>query len=457
MIRILPLGGADEIGASCFYLNIDGTGILLDCGIHPQKTKTDSLPKFKLIQNEPVDFLFISHAHLDHIGALPFLIKKFPHVKVYTTKQTLEIAKLTLHNTVRITNEKLTGTSNELLYDHDDIDLILRSAAEMEYEKAAEFIGLRHSTNESIKVTFLDAGHILGSASILIEYQKRRIFYTGDIKLSPQTIMDRAVLPGKPVDVLITESTYAATNSEKVGTIKSEGDKLIKEANRIIHSGGSVLIPVFSLGKMQELFMYLHSKMKGGKLSEVEIFTGGISRKLAHLYDLNRYLVNRKFDKIKLSEIEQFNYFDVVNPDYYKRHPSIVLASSGMMIENTMSNKLMKYWLHHKSFGIFIVGYMDPSTPGYQIAQSKQGDEIEIGNNRKTKVKCSVNRFHFPSHSTREELLEIAEKLKPSRVILIHGESEGKDWLGHQILKSNPNIKVHSASVGNSITLYEDN
>jgi len=128
-----------------------------------------------------------------------------------------------------------------------------------------------------------------------------------------------------------------------------------------------------------------------------------------------------------------------------------------MMIENTMSNKLMKYWLHHKSFGIFIVGYMDPSTPGYQIAQSKQGDEIEIGIDRKMKIKCSINRFHFPSHSNREELLEIADKLKPSRVILIHGEPEGKDWLGHQILKSNQNIKVHSASVGNSITLYTDN
>ncbi len=455
MIRFLPLGGADEVGASCFYLNFDGTGILLDCGIHPQKTKIDSLPKFELIQNEPIDFLFISHAHLDHIGALPFLIKKFPYLKIYTTKQTLEIARLTLHNTVRIPNEKLSGTSNELLYDHDDIDLILRSAIEMEYEKALEIIGLRHSNNDSIKVTFYDAGHILGSASILIEYQNRRIFYTGDIKLSPQTIMSGAVLPDKPVDILITESTYAATDSEKVGNIKSEEDKLIKEANRIIHSGGSVLIPVFSLGKMQEVLMFLHNKMKRSKLTEAEIFTGGISRKLAHLYDLNRYLVNRNFEKIKLSEIEQINYFDVVNPDYYKKHPSIVLASSGMMIENTMSNKLMKYWLHHKSFGIFIVGYMDPSTPGYKISNSTQGEEIEI--DKKTKVNCSVNRFHFPSHSTREELLEIAEKLKPSRVILIHGEPEGKDWFGHQILKSNQNVKVNSASVGNSIILSSEN
>ncbi len=437
MIRFLPLGGADEVGASCFYLNIDGTGILLDSGIHPRKTGKESLPKFELIENEPLDFLFISHAHQDHIGALPFLIKKFPHVKIYTTKQTLEVAKLTLHNTVRITNEQMTGTSDQLLYDHDDIDLILRSITEVEYQKSIEVFGLRHSSNDAVTITFYDAGHILGSASILIEYKNRWIFYTGDIKLSSQMLMDGAVLPDKPVDVLITESTYAATESEEIGTVKTEGEKLIKEANRIIHSGGSVLIPVFSLGKMQEILMFLHNKMRSGKLSEVEIFTGGISRKIAHLYDINRY------------------YFDIVNPDYYKRHSSIVLASSGMMLENTMSNKLMKYWLHHKSFGIFIVGYMDPSTPGHQIAESNQGYEIEIGIDRKIKVRCSISRFHFPSHSTREELLTIAEKLKPSRVVLVHGEPEAKKWLGHQILKSSSNIKVHSAEVDKSITIND--
>ncbi|NOX66871.1 MAG: hypothetical protein GXO85_14030 [Chlorobi bacterium] len=120
-----------------------------------------------------------------------------------------------------------------------------------------------------------------------------------------------------------------------------------------------------------------------------------------------------------------------------------------------MSNKLMKYWLHHKSFGIFIVGYMDSSTPGHQIAESNQGDEIEIGIDRKIKVRCSISRFHFPSHSTREELLTIAEKLKPSRVVLVHGEPEAKKWLGHQILKSSKNIKVHSAEVDKSIIIFD--
>ena len=135
MIKFLPIGGADDIGASCYYLNIDGTGILLDCGIHPQKTGMESLPKFELLKNEPLDFLFISHAHQDHIGAMPFLIKEYPHVKVFATKQTIDISRLTLHNSVNITNEQLKETSEDLIYDHEDIDLILRSVSEIEYKK----------------------------------------------------------------------------------------------------------------------------------------------------------------------------------------------------------------------------------------------------------------------------------------------------------------------------------
>ncbi|MEN8194367.1 MAG: MBL fold metallo-hydrolase, partial [Bacteroidota bacterium] len=298
-----------------------------------------------------------------------------------------------------------------------------------------------------------DAGHILGSASILIEYNKQRMFYTGDIKISSQRIMNGAILPEGSIDILITESTYASSESKNIGTLISEGKRFVKEANKVLASGGSILIPVFSLGKMQEVLMFLFNKMKSGTLTETHIFTGGIGRKISHLYDLNRFLINRKYEKVKLSEIEQINYFDIQNPDFYQRHPSIVLAASGMMLENTMSNKLMKYWIHKNVFSIFIVGYMDPSTPGYMIASNNQGDEIEIGIDKKVKIKCSVNRFHFPSHSTREELLNIVDRTNPKRVILVHGEPEAKEWLGHQILKLNNNVKVHSASIGSSIML----
>jgi cleavage and polyadenylation specificity factor subunit 3 len=102
MIRFIPLGGAGEIGANCYYLNIEGTGILLDCGMHPQKLGLDALPKFDLIEELPVDFVLISHAHMDHISSLPYLVQKHPYIKIISTPQTRAIAELTLHNSVSI-------------------------------------------------------------------------------------------------------------------------------------------------------------------------------------------------------------------------------------------------------------------------------------------------------------------------------------------------------------------
>ena len=451
-MQFIPLGGADDIGASCFYLNIDGTGILLDCGIHPQKKGIDSLPKFELIEDKPLDFVLISHAHQDHIGALPFLVKKFPFVKIYSTNQTLDIAKITLHNAAKIISEQLTDKDPIKPFSHDDIDLLLRTVHTIEYNEEIPVAGMRHNSNENIKITFYDSGHILGSASVLIEHKGKRIFYTGDLKLSSQFIMNGAELPNKPVDVLITEATYAATDSSKIGTLRGETSAFVKSANEILSNGGSVLIPVFGLGKMQEILMMLYLQMSRGKLTETNIYTGGIGKKIAHVYDLNRYLIKRKNKEILLKEIEQKNYYDVVDLNHYRRKPGIVLASSGMMLENTTSYKLMNYWIRQKDFGIFIVGYMDPSTPGYKISSSGKGEKISlIGGDQEIAIKCDIRSFNFPSHSRREEILSVIENLKPGRVIMVHGDPKAKDWLGYNILDKSPKIKVHNASLGKSI------
>jgi len=107
MISFLPIGGGNEIGANSYYLNFNGNGIILDCGIHPQKTGLESLPNFDLLRDKSVDHCIISHAHQDHIGALPFLVKKFPYVKIITTPQTRALAELTLHNSVSILKKEL--------------------------------------------------------------------------------------------------------------------------------------------------------------------------------------------------------------------------------------------------------------------------------------------------------------------------------------------------------------
>ena len=125
MIKFLPLGGANDIGASCFYFNFSGTGILLDCGIHPRKKGLESLPKFELLNDLPVDYVLISHAHQDHIGSLPFLIQRIPHAIIISTAQTKEIAQITLHNAANILTNIQDEQTELKIYTHEEIDLLV--------------------------------------------------------------------------------------------------------------------------------------------------------------------------------------------------------------------------------------------------------------------------------------------------------------------------------------------
>lgn len=455
MVKFLPLGGADDIGASCFYLNIDGTGLLLDCGIHPRKKDFDALPKFDLIKNLPLDFVFISHAHQDHIGSLPFLTQKFPHVIIYATSQTKEIAELTLHNAANILAASQTPENEFKIYSHEEIDLLVRSIRTIEYNTTLSLKGLRHNSPSEINVTFYDAGHILGSAGILIEHNGQKIFYTGDINLGDQSIMIHADLSYvKKIDVLILESTYAATESLQLGSWETELKRFAKSVNKILHKGGSVLVPVFALGKTQEMLASIFLLMKKGILTETNIYTGGIGNEISKLYDRMRYLVRRQEKNLELKEIPQQNIFEIEDYNFFKKNPGIVLASSGMMLQGTTSYKLLDFWLRNESFGIFGVGYMDKDTPGYKVMSSKQGDEIQLTDfSPVQKVNCNIDRFYFPSHAKREELLSIVKQTKPKRVILVHGEHKGKDWLGYNILKNFSEVRVHSAELEKEIIL----
>lgn len=451
----MPLGGADEVGANCFYLNIFGTGLLLDCGTHPRKKGKDSLPRFELIKNEPLDFAIISHAHQDHIGALPFLVQEFPHVIIYSTYQTKEIADLTLHNAANILAQENSSEDGLRNYTHEEINLLVKSVRDVEYNKSFELCGLRHSLNEKIKITLTDAGHILGAASVIIEIAGQKIVYTGDINLSNQTLMQGAdISPFANSTILLTETTYGATDSEKLGSWGSEARRFAKHANKVLHNGGSVLIPVFALGKTQELLATVYNLMQGKILTEAAIYTGGIGREISNIYDRSRYLVNYRDREFVLKDIPQNNVLDVEDLNVFKKNPGIVFASSGMILRGTTSYRLVEYWLKQSNFGIFGVGYMDAETPGYKIMNTKKGENILLSEiNEPKNVLCEIERFYFPSHSKREDLLMIAKQSNASKIILLHGESNAKNWIGGQLLEQNKSIKLYSAELGKPIIL----
>jgi len=454
MISFLPIGGGNEIGANSYYLNFNGNGIILDCGIHPQQTGLESLPNFDLIKDKSVDYCLISHAHQDHIGSLPFLVKRFPYVKIITTPQTRALAELALHNSVSILKKEIEDEGFEF-YSHDEVDLLIKMIEYKEYQNEFELNSYRQQKEAKVNCTFYDAGHILGSAGVLLENNDHKIFYTGDINLSSQTLQPSAQLPETKIDTLILETTYGATDSHLLLDWNSESLRFAQEANNIINNGGSILIPVFSLGKMQEILATIWQLMIKRKFTTVDIYTGGLGTKINRAYDYNRFVVNRVDSEFELNTIPQKDYYEISNTEEFFKHPCIVLASSGMMIKGTASYSFAHRWLKQKDSAIFTLGYMDTKTPGYVIANSERGDKIQLTDfDELIEVYCAIKNFKFSAHARREDLLNILDKLKPDNVILTHGDEEALDWMGSSILKIFKGIKVQIAKVGKEIKFF---
>lgn len=454
MISFLPIGGGNEIGANSYYLNFNGNGIILDCGIHPQKTGLQSLPNFDLLNSKPIDTCIISHAHQDHIGSLPFLVKKFPYTKIITTPQTRALAELTLHNSVSLLKKEVDDKEFEF-YNHDEVDLLIKMISYEQYEHQFELNSFHQHKDSKVNATFYNAGHILGSAGILFENNDHKIFYTGDINLTNQTLIPAAKLPETKINTLILETTYGATDSDLLLDWNSESLRLAKEANKILNKGGSILVPVFSLGKMQEILATIWLLMQKSKLTTVDIYTGGLGTKINRAYDYNRFVVDRIDNEFELNSIPQKDYYEITNPEDFFNHPCIILASSGMMIKNTASYNFAKRFLKKKDSAIFTVGYMDTESFGYVIANSERGDKIQLNEyDELTEVKCEIKNFKFSAHARREDLLSIVDKLKPDNVILTHGDEEAIDWMGSSILKMKKEINVHIATSGKEINIF---
>ncbi|MDI6804018.1 MAG: MBL fold metallo-hydrolase [Bacteroidota bacterium] len=447
-IQFTVIGGGQEIGANCFYLNMDGTGIILDSGLHPEKNGSEALPKFELLENLTADFVLISHSHTDHIGALPYLIQKNPHLKIYTTPQTRDLAEVMLHNSLALTQKEIVDSDPLPKYTHEQVDLLTESFNILKYNESLPIQGYRHFSNQDIQVTFLDAGHILGAAGILIQTNDIRVFYTGDTNVSKQSILASADYPDEPIDVLILECTSGATGS--LAKRSEEAKRLAKSVNKIIDKGGSILIPIFALGKFQETITLLHTMMRKGSIPHIDIYTSGMAREISDVYDLHRFNTKRINNVFKINEIPQLPIIqdEFLTGKYFKT-PSIVLASSGMMFEGTTSFALAQRWLKEKNFGIFFVGYVAPDSPGYTVLNSKLGDIIKLTEiSEVIKVACDVDYFRLTSHSNRDDLISVVKKLKPKIVILVHGEKKGIDWMEKELLNHFPSINIIKPKIG---------
>lgn len=443
-VEFIPLGGGSEIGANSYFLRFGNREFILDCGMHPLKTGWEAIPALSAIEARSPDYLLISHAHQDHISSLPYVVKQFPYLRVLMTPQTLQLSRLTLHNSVSILKSQIQPEDHFKVYSHEEIDLLLKMSGEIRYGEKTLLHGYGADEEDIVTATLFDAGHILGSAGILLESGNHSIFYSGDVNFSDQAYHAGALFPNCKVDTIILESTLGASNSQELRAWNDEAAHFSSSANNIFSGGGSILIPVFALGKMQEILSMIWQQMSAGKLANVPLYTGGLGRKISQLYDNYRYTINVKDTGFVLSNIPQNNLYELNDPETLFKEPCIVLASSGMVMPGTKSYQLAEIFLRRNSSAIFTVGYMEESTPGFKIANAQKGDKIRLTEfSELLEVQCTIQKFRFSAHAKREDLLALVDRMQPSRIFLVHGQEESVNSLGAEILKKHPNCKVH--------------
>ncbi|MDP4198527.1 MAG: MBL fold metallo-hydrolase [Bacteroidota bacterium] len=446
-ITFMALGGGREIGANSFYYEIDGHGLLIDAGLHPEKLGWDAFPRVKSLEGHTVDTFLVTHAHTDHLGAVPYLMQHYPKAPVYATSETIELARIMLSNSASLLpkqhpQEVIDALTN---YTLDALPDVIGKLQPLELGETKQFGDGR------LRATYYSSGHILGAAGVLIETDGKRIFHTGDTSLHAQRLIGGAKLPDGPIDVLVSESTNGIVDAYLTHTREREIERLVATINETFANEGSVLIPVFALGKLQEMLATLDDAMKAGKLPRVPIYTGGMGRRISDVYDQFPMSRSRTNFEDRVAEIEQSELprRDALFSGKYFHEPSIVLAASGMMQDGTPSYFLAQRWLRIAHFAICFVGYTDPRTPGYTVSHAEKGTRIKFGSmKRDVPVRCRIERFRFSAHARREELLEIVRRLRPKKVVLTHGDERAIAAFGELIVETFPDIEVSAPEVG---------
>lgn len=449
-IKFLSVGTTREIGDACYLLSLNGSTLLLDAGLHPRKEGIDSAPDFRTIRDRQVDAICISHCHLDHLGALPLAMSYFSRANVLMSEASAALAPVMLHHTAKVMRRQFEeGSAGLPLYTPDDIDLISYVFQGIKPDRDFPVFNLSKWADD-LTVRFCDAGHILGASGIYVKNHDRAVFYTGDTAAHDQEILPGAVYPDERPDVLILESTLGADPDAEVRNRIAEVAKFARAIAEVIDRKGSVLIPVFSLGRTQEMLATLHRLREKSAIPDVEIYSAGFGNVVSTLYDRTARHTRRRDPSLRLRDL------DVrplppgdVRKGAHLRHPSIIVVSSGMMARHTMSYKLAEVMLPDPRHGIFFVGYVDPDMPGYQVLTARPGQPVRLGpGSPELTAQCRIQKFHFSAHSHRRHLLDLVERLRPRKVILVHGERGASGWMRETIKMHFDHIDVAIAERG---------
>lgn len=441
-----------EIGANSYLIETGDSRIILDAGAHPKEKGLDSLPNFNSVPHDSVDAIVMSHAHHDHIGALPVLQRQQPRTPVFMTEATGEVGAAMLHNSVNVMSSQREelGIHEYPLFTHKEID---------EIKPRWDYRNLRkpfHLPGTEVECTFFDAGHIMGSVGTLMKCDGKSLFYTGDVNFEPQTIMREADFPTEGIDALIVETTRGDYQRPEGFTRRAEKERLAKVICETFANNGAVLIPVFALGKSQELLLMLDELRQMDLIPEAPVIIGGLSTKMTVLYDHYGTRTRRSYEGFRILEDMRTLVAPRRRRQEIQYNPHTIFAlSSGMMSEGTTSNQFARRFIDNPRNTVAFVGYTDKETPGFRVRNAKPGEKIQLdGRLPPVELRCRVESFDFSAHATREDIVAYVKKVNAAKVLLVHGDEPAQKWFMQALTSALPDREIVSPEPGQRVVLW---
>ncbi|RCI17217.1 hypothetical protein L249_2244 [Ophiocordyceps polyrhachis-furcata BCC 54312] len=469
-LMFLCLGGGNEVGRSCHIVQYKGKTVMLDAGQHPAYDGLAALPFYDDFDLSTVDVLLISHFHVDHAASLPYVLSKTNfRGRVFMTHPTKAIYKWLIQDSVRVGSASSKQASQPVYTEQDHLNTFPQIEA-IDY----------HTTHtiSSIRITPYPAGHVLGAAMFLIEIAGLNIFFTGDYSREQDRHLVSAEVPkGVKIDVLITESTYGIASH--VPRLERE-QALMKTITSILNRGGRALLPVFALGRAQELLLILDEYWsKHAEYQKYPIYyASNLARKCMIVYQTYVGAMNDNIKRLfreRMAEAEatgdgagkggpwDFKYIrSLKNLDRFDDVGGCVMLASPGMLQSGVSRELFERWAPSDKNGIIITGYSVEGTMARQIMQ--EPDQIQAIMSRSTAAarrapggesdkvmiprRCSVAEYSFAAHVDGVENREFIEEVAAPVVILVHGEQHNMMRLKSKLLSLNATktskVKVYS-------------
>jgi len=453
-VEYIPLGGAGEVGASCGILRIGDWRLLIDAGMRPAaRAGQDRLPALDRLTAAPPEAILVTHAHIDHTGALPLVSERFPTAPIYCTETTLLLTRLLLADSVRVMEaEHLAQEGETPLYTAEVVERTLARVRPVEWAQP-----IAPLPDPAITVRFLHAGHIAGAAMLLIDTPAGRVLHMGDYSVTAQRTLHGLDVLGLPqADAVITEGTYGdAIHANR----KEQERALVATVARVVGRGGRALLPAFAVGRAQEVALILRAARTAGELPPAPIHLDGMVRGVCDLYqaqvhDLNPRLQNyvRNARRPLFADPSLAVYAVTAsrrrglldNPE-----AAIVISSSGMMTGGPAPLYARAFAADERNAIVFS-GYQDDESPGAALLRARQGTTVALGKEELT-LQCAVERYSLSAHADAGQIEVAVARARPRVTVLVHGEPDTLRALAKRVARYHPQVAVN----GEAVTLID--